>query len=93
MILGVLKCLSLPDLLNELGETNVVGVELVDTEDGAGGGEAEEPAGTVAEGAELALVDVVVDTGGEAHVGVGDEGDAEDAVNDGLWVSFASAVE
>lgn len=81
---GVAKCLSLPDLLDELGETDVVGVELVDTEDGTGCREAEEPAGSVAEGAELALVDVVVDTGREAHVGVGDERDAEDAVNDGL---------
>lgn len=80
----MLKCLSLPDLLDELGETNVVGVELVDAEDGTGSSDAEEPAGGVAEGTELALVDVVVDTGGEAHVGVGDEGDAEDTVDDGL---------
>lgn len=80
----MLKCLSLPDLLDELSETDVVGVELVDAEDGAGGGEAEEPAGGVAKGTELALVDVVVDTRREAHVGVSDEGDAEDTVNDGL---------
>lgn len=80
----MLKCLSLPDLLDELSETNVVGVELVDAEDGAGGGEAEEPACGVAEATELALVDVVVDTRREAHVGVGDEGDAEDTVDDGL---------
>ena len=85
----MLKCLSLPDLLDELSETNVVGVELVDAEDGAGGGEAEEPAGSVAEGTELAFVDVVVNTGGEAHVGVGDEGDAEDTVDDGLLGQFA----
>lgn len=82
-VIGV-PFLSREELDGELGDANVVGVELVHAEERTGGSEAEGPAGERAKGAELALVDVVVNAGREADVGVDDDGDAEGSVEEGL---------
>lgn len=42
----------------------------------------------MAEGAKLALVDVVVNARGEANVRVDEEGSAEDTVEDGLGLGW-----
>lgn len=82
--------LGLPRLLDELGQTDVVGVELVDAVRGAERADAEEPAAEGAEGSKLALVHVVVDTGLEADVRVGQDREAENAVEDGLGLAQRS---
>lgn len=85
--------LRLPDLLDKLGEADVVGVELVDAVRGANRAEAEKPAAECAEGAKLALVDVVVNARHEADVRVTEESEAEDAVDDGLGLASPRANE
>jgi hypothetical protein len=73
-----------PKLRNQLREADIIRVEFVDAPYGQTCTRAQSPGTQWAEDGELSGMDVIIDTGREANVGVDDQWHSEDTVEDRL---------